>query len=235
MKAMDMREQQEVRRTGQRKPVVYIAHPLGGGPERELNRERATRWAVWAAVHMGVSPVADWIVLSSLLDESNRSLGLACDVALLPRCDELWLVGGRISEGMAIERDTAWDAGVLVRDLTDLGDDPPGGRVALRGESLQPCVACGNDAGDHEPGCEQQSLCCEECGEPSGLRRLCSFCDCQGCVHSEREIERLRTNLREQRESHVQFADDMDRENKHLRNTLEVLAAAALAAINDEE
>lgn len=98
--------------------VVYIAHPYGGSADL---RERAKRWFRWAAVHQRVSPVADWIIMTELLDETNREFGLKCDVALVKRCDEVWLVGGRVSPGMKVES----DAGRLVRDLTSLGPEPP--------------------------------------------------------------------------------------------------------------
>ena len=109
------------------KPVVYIAHPLGGGSDREANRINAARWCAWAARARGVAPVADWIILSGELDESpeNRTLGLACDVALVARCDEVWLVGGRVSPGMQVEADAARDLGIPVVDLTSLGRLPP--------------------------------------------------------------------------------------------------------------
>lgn len=106
--------------------LAYIAHPLGSCPDREANRARAARWCAWAA-RQGVSPVATWIVLSSQWDESeeNRALGLACDVAAIERCDELWLVGGRVSPGMAIESAAAVESAVEVVDLTHLGEEPP--------------------------------------------------------------------------------------------------------------
>lgn len=107
--------------------VVYIAHPLGSNRTiRELNRERASRWLAWAA-EQGVAPVADWIILSGQWTESdaNRARGLEIDKALVARCDELWLVGGRVSEGMKVEADAARASGVEVIDMTDLGDEPP--------------------------------------------------------------------------------------------------------------
>lgn len=109
------------------KPVVYIAHPLGAGLDREANRVNAARWCAWAACTRGVAPVADWIILSGELDESpeNRTLGLACDVALVARCDEVWLVGGRVSPGMQAEADAARDLGIPVVDLTSLGYAAP--------------------------------------------------------------------------------------------------------------
>jgi hypothetical protein len=103
---------------------VYIAHPLGSGADREKNRERAARWVAWAALQ-GVAPVADWIILSGQWDESMRDLGLAIDVELVKRCDEVWLVGGRISPGMKIEAASA----KRVIDLTHLGEEPPNHKI----------------------------------------------------------------------------------------------------------
>jgi hypothetical protein len=107
--------------------AVYIAHPLGSGPERELNRQRAAKWVAWAA-RQGVAPVADWIILSGEWSETpeNRERGLLIDCALVALCDEVWLVGGRVSTGMQIEADAARCAGRRVVDLTHLGAMPPG-------------------------------------------------------------------------------------------------------------
>lgn len=103
--------------------VVYVAHPLSG-PDRDANIARASRWCAWA-FKSGYAPVADWIVLASQLDESYREQGLRADCALIKRCDELWYVGGRISDGMRIEGATARLVGVPVKDLTEIGEEPP--------------------------------------------------------------------------------------------------------------
>lgn len=105
--------------------IVYIAHPLGNGSDREKNRANASRWCVWALLRQKVCPVADWIVLSGVLDESFREPALDADFALIERCDELWLVGGRISPGMALEKVKAENSGVTVVDLTHLGYEAP--------------------------------------------------------------------------------------------------------------
>ena len=127
--------------------LVYLAHPLTPTDEQvELERRcypqlprdelveiarwgnlyRAGEWAVWAA-RQGVAPVATWTVLASNWPETseNRALGLAIDCALVARCDELWLVGGRVSAGMRVEADAARAAGVEVVDLTHLGEEAP--------------------------------------------------------------------------------------------------------------
>jgi hypothetical protein len=106
--------------------TVYIAHPLGqDGPERERNRENAARWVGWLATNFDIAPVADWIVLSGVWSEEHRERGLAIDFALIARCDEVWMVGGRISPGMAAEAGRAAQLGKRVYDLTRLGFAAP--------------------------------------------------------------------------------------------------------------
>lgn len=106
--------------------LTYIAHPLGSGPDREQNRENAARWVAWAALQ-GANPVATWITLSGIWEESPelRGKGLALDCALVECCTEVWLLGGRVSPGMAIEAEHARKCGVRVVDLTHLGYSPP--------------------------------------------------------------------------------------------------------------
>lgn len=108
--------------------VVYVAHPLGSGEDRERNRCNAAKWCAWLAKTYDVAPVADWITLSGEWDESptNRDLGLRIDVELVKRCDEIIMVGGRVSPGMAIEANAARMHGILVTDLTHLGYEVPG-------------------------------------------------------------------------------------------------------------
>jgi hypothetical protein len=121
---------------GTQKKVVYIAHALGAGPDRESNRAKASRWVAWAAETQGVAPVADWIILSGQWDESHRDftglriyleLPASIDVALVARCDEVWLCGGRVSPGMTVEGKEAKRLGKPVFDLSDLGSEPPTG------------------------------------------------------------------------------------------------------------
>ena len=112
--------------------VIYLAAPLGHGPDREQNRANAARWVAWATRKHTVAVIADWIILSGELAETpaNRALGLASDLVLVSRADELWLVGGRVSPGMAVEADMARRLGKPVIDLTHLGAVPPTERGA---------------------------------------------------------------------------------------------------------
>lgn len=105
--------------------VAYIAAPLSG-PTRAANIARAERWAVFAA-HVGYAPVCSWVTLAKHMAETPqaRARGLAIDVALVARCDEVWLVGGCISHGMQIEATAAKEAGIEVLDMHTLVEAPP--------------------------------------------------------------------------------------------------------------
>lgn len=107
--------------------VIYLGHPLGAGPNRDVNIMNAVGWVAWAA-RQGVAVVADWIILASQSEETpeNRARGLEIDIELVSRCDEVWLVGGRVSPGMQMEADRARHLGIAVVDLTHLGYEAPG-------------------------------------------------------------------------------------------------------------
>lgn len=102
--------------------VVYVAHRLGAGPDREENRKRAQKWVGYIAANYDVAPIADWILLSGEWDESMRERGLAIDFALIERCDEVWLVGDNVSPGMRMEANHAATLGKPVLDLTGIAD-----------------------------------------------------------------------------------------------------------------
>lgn len=109
--------------------VWYMAHPVAGDVAGNL--ARAHRWLRWL---MDCCPddavIAPWIpgvVVGDDSDPAQRQRGLLDCAATSARCDGVILVGGRVSTGMAIERDAAIAAGREVRDLTVLGDEPPAG------------------------------------------------------------------------------------------------------------
>jgi hypothetical protein len=62
----------------------------------------------------------------------HREDGLRRDCAVVAKCDEVWLVGGRISAGMLREATAARWAGRAVFDFTKLGDEPPATTTARR-------------------------------------------------------------------------------------------------------
>ena len=86
---------------------------------RTQNRANAARWVAWAAAQH-VAPIATWITLTGEWTEEHRKLGLAIDLVLIERCDEVWLCGLRISSGMSIEAERARELGKPIINLTGL-------------------------------------------------------------------------------------------------------------------
>lgn len=110
--------------------IVYVAHPVGAATAEgvQANLVKARRWLQWIMRNFAVAVVADWVLYCELLDDMNpadRAFGLVCDDALVSACEEIWLVGGRVSSGMAREKGVAEGLGLLIRDLTELGEEPP--------------------------------------------------------------------------------------------------------------
>lgn len=108
--------------------VAYVAHPVAG--DVSANLARALRWLAWLSKECpDVAVVAPWIANIMSGEDDNdpvvRARGLAHDVTVVKRCDCLILCGGRVSSGMAMERDAMVAIGGLVVDLTSLGNEPP--------------------------------------------------------------------------------------------------------------
>jgi hypothetical protein len=102
--------------------VVYLAHQLGA-PTRdgiEENRKSASEWYGWLAACFPIAPVADWIILTGQWTESMRARGLEIAKVHVSRCDELWLIGPRVTEGMMVEADHAHALGRPVYNLTHI-------------------------------------------------------------------------------------------------------------------
>lgn len=147
--------------------VIYVAHPLGHGEDRENNRRAAAEWAGWIAKTFEVAISADWIVLSGVWAEDMRELGLATDMEMVSRADEVWQVGPRVSPGMALEGDHARRLGKRVRDFTDLTSDEIACILSEEADECQHgvpagvlCIDCREAAGDD--GCDPNG--CPGCG-----------------------------------------------------------------------
>lgn len=109
--------------------TIYLAHPLAG--DVASNLARARRWLQWAyRNHREVVVLAPWMHEVELLAEDDadpvvREAALRRCAVVARLCDEVWLVGGRVTPGM--EREAA--AARFVRDLTELGEEPPEGEA----------------------------------------------------------------------------------------------------------
>ena len=94
-------------------PVVYICSRYSGNIER--NTDLARRYSR-LAVERGYVPLTPHLLLPQFLsEETERGLALGAGLRLLDMCQELWVCGDRISEGMKREIEHAHATGIPVR------------------------------------------------------------------------------------------------------------------------
>lgn len=109
--------------------TAYMAHPLADfeGTTRAEHIVRAKRWMQWLTETFEVAISANWILVAEFWPETdeNRTKGLEFDKLHAIRQDLLFLVGGRVSTGMGIEKHAVEAAGGVILDLTALGFEPP--------------------------------------------------------------------------------------------------------------
>ena len=109
--------------TNHYRPLVYIASPFAGDTER--NTERA-RGYCRLAVSKGCIPLAPHLLYPQFMDDDDREireLGIFFALVLLSKCDELWVFGERISDGMSREIAKAERRGIPVRYWSSRGEE----------------------------------------------------------------------------------------------------------------
>ena len=98
-------------------PVIYVCSPYAG--DIQHNTEMARRYSRYA-IDRGYIPVTPHLWLPAIVsEETERDLALAVDLSLLDRCDELWVYGDVISEGMKREIAHATETGIPVRKIKE--------------------------------------------------------------------------------------------------------------------
>lgn len=98
--------------------LVYVCSPYRGDSKKAVkkNVKRARKYCRLVAQQGGI-PFAPHLLFTQFLDDANprnRRMGLRLGLAMLKRCDELW-VFGKPSEGMASEIAYAMKLGLPVR------------------------------------------------------------------------------------------------------------------------
>lgn len=99
--------------------LVYICSPLRG--DMEANKKRADEYCAYAA-SCGVVPLAPHTIFTRYLDENipeQRKQGLDMGLELLKRCDDLWVMGSEISEGMKAEIELAKEEQMPILYISD--------------------------------------------------------------------------------------------------------------------
>ena len=83
------------------KPLVYVASPFAGDEAR--NTENAARYCRFA-VDCGAIPLAPHLFLPRFMSEAEeRDEAMFMNMVFLGKCEQLWVFGDRITDGMAAE------------------------------------------------------------------------------------------------------------------------------------
>lgn len=84
------------------KKKVYICAPLGGDITGNLRKAR--KYTKYALLY-GAAPVASHFYAECLNDNTpkERELGMSAGLSLLWFCDEMWIFGNEITDGMKQE------------------------------------------------------------------------------------------------------------------------------------
>ena len=97
---------------------VYVCAPLGGNIEENLKKVKIyTAYAL----RCGTAPVVPHFYALCLDDNDpkDREIGLAAGLSLLWFCDELWLFGDTVTDGMSAELKFCKNLNIRVRKITE--------------------------------------------------------------------------------------------------------------------
>lgn len=87
------------------RPLVYVCSPFSG--DTQANTEKARRYCRFA-VDCGAIPIAPHLLFPQFLSEdTERDLAMFMDMVLLTKCEQLWVFGSAVSDGMRREIDKA--------------------------------------------------------------------------------------------------------------------------------
>ena len=98
--------------------IVFICSPFAG--DVAGNIDRARRYGRFA-VTKNTIPVIPHLMYPQFLcedDPAERQLGIEMGLALLAICQELWVFGGRVTSGMAVEIEKAKAIGIPIKYFT---------------------------------------------------------------------------------------------------------------------
>lgn len=99
--------------------LVYIASPYAGDVEKNIAFAKA---ACRYAMEQGCTPVAVHLIYPQLLNDSipeEREMGIQMGLRVLKACDELWICGDRVSQGMQAEYQAAKALGMSIQYFTE--------------------------------------------------------------------------------------------------------------------
>ena len=100
------------------RPLVYICSPYSG--DIAANTENAKRYCRFAVDNHAI-PIAPHLLFPQFMnEEKERDLAMFMDMVLIGRCEQLWVFGDTITEGMQAEINKAYKKGIKIRRFTEL-------------------------------------------------------------------------------------------------------------------
>ena len=97
---------------------VYVCAPLGG--DIEGNLEKVRTYTAYA-LRCGTAPVVPHFYAECLDDNDpkDREVGLAAGMSLLWLCDEVWVFGDTVTDGMRAELKFSKNLNIRTRHITE--------------------------------------------------------------------------------------------------------------------
>lgn len=97
---------------------VYICSPLGGNVKDNL--EQVKRYTKYALI-CGTAPVVPHFYALCLNDDNpkEREIGMVAGLSLLWFCDEMWIFGDEVTEGMSAEIQFCKNLNVKTRKIRE--------------------------------------------------------------------------------------------------------------------
>lgn len=113
---MEKEQRAAIRAVPAYRPLVYICSPYAG--DVETNAENARKYSRFAVENMAI-PFAPHLLMPQYMDEATeRDLALRMGFIFLSKCEQVWVFGERITNGMAYEIRRATGMGKKVRYFT---------------------------------------------------------------------------------------------------------------------
>lgn len=103
------------RSANEMKPLIYVCSPLRGNVL--INIRKAACYSAFVFEQGGI-PITPHLYLTTFLDDAvpeERAVGREMGLQILHLCDELWVFGEWISEGMAEEIRRAEELGITIK------------------------------------------------------------------------------------------------------------------------
>lgn len=99
------KEERAARKAASFKPVVYVCSPYSGDIER--NTANARMYSRFAVAKNTIPFAPHLLLLQYISEDHERGLAMFMNKVFLGKCDELWVFGNKITDGMEEEIELA--------------------------------------------------------------------------------------------------------------------------------